>query len=44
MGKLEFKGPFLGFTFCGKHSSDLNIVRVNSGNRGEMPLTPQFAD
>lgn len=44
MGKLEFKGPFLGFTFCGKHSSDLNIVRINSGNRGEMPLTPQFAD
>ena len=44
MSNRDFRGPFLGFTFCGVHSSDLNIVRFNSGNRAEAPITPVFKD
>ena len=44
MSNLDFRGPFLGFTFCGVHSSELNIVRYNSGNRAEAPITPVFKD
>lgn len=40
----EFKGYFLGFTFKGTHSSDLKIVRVNTGNRFDKDLFPQFKD
>ena len=44
MSKLEYQGPFLGFTFCGVHSSDLSIVRINSSNRANLNLTPTFVD
>lgn len=40
----EFKGYFLGFTFRETHSSDLKIVRVNTGNRFNSDLFPQFKD
>ena len=44
MARTEFQGPFLGFTYNGRHSSDLGIVRINTGNRAEMPLSPSFKD
>lgn len=40
----SFKGDFLGFTFNGIHSSELGIVRVNIGGRGQLDLSPQFKD
>jgi phage-related protein len=40
----SFKGDFLGFTFNNIHSSELGIVRVNTGNRGYLDLSPQFKD
>ena len=42
--KKDFQGPFLGFTYNGRHSSELGIVRINTGNRAEMPLSPSFKD
>ena len=42
--KKDFQGPFLGFTYNGRHSSELGIVRINTGNRTEMPLSPSFKD
>lgn len=42
--KKDFQGPFLGFTYNDRHSSELGIVRINTGNRAEMPLSPSFKD
>lgn len=42
--KKDFQGPFLGFTYNGRHSSELGIVRINTGNRAEVPLSPSFKD
>lgn len=42
--KKDFQGPFLGFTYNGRHSSELGIVRINTGNRAEMLLSPSFKD
>ena len=42
--KKDFQGPFLGFTYNGRHSSELGIVRINTGNRAEMSLSPSFKD
>lgn len=44
MNILDYQGPFLGFTFCGEHSSKFKIVRINSSGKGELPLTPNFKD
>lgn len=33
---------FIGFSFDGVHSSELNILRVSDGNRYTETLTPQF--
>lgn len=44
MSIKDYQGPFLGFTFCGEHSSNFKIVRINSSNKGTMPLTPEFND
>lgn len=35
---------FIGFTFNGVHSSDLNIVRVSDGSRYSENLSPVFQD
>lgn len=40
----DFKGEFLGFTFNETHSSELEIVRINTGGRGQKDLSPQFRD
>lgn len=40
----KFKGYFLGFTFKNIHSSTLKIVRINTGDRAEMSLSPEFND
>lgn len=40
----QFRGAFLGFSFNGVHSSTLKIVRINTGSRADLPLTPQFKD
>lgn len=42
--RLDFKGPYLGFHFNGKHSSDLEIVRINTGSRADDLLSPTFKD
>lgn len=44
MATASFKGDFLGFTYNGKHSSDLNIVVVSGGNRFEKNLLPPSRD
>lgn len=38
------KGEFLGFTFNGVHSSNLNILRVSGGDRYQENLFPEFDD
>lgn len=40
----EWRGDFLGFTYNGIHSADLNIVRTSSNNRYEQMLLPQPSD
>jgi len=40
----DFRGDFLGFTYNGIHSSELGIVRVNTGDRGEKTLSPNIKD
>ena len=40
----KFVGSFLGFMFCGQHSSDFNIVRVIDSNRFKDSLVPEFKD
>lgn len=44
MAKKDFKGDFMGFTFNGVHSSDLNIVRTSDGSRYNSELLPSFND
>lgn len=44
MAKKDFKGDFMGFTFNGVHSSDLNIVRTSDGSRYNSDLLPSFND
>ena len=39
-----FIGDFMGFTLGDVHSSQLNIVRVSSGDRYAENLTPNFSD
>jgi len=39
-----FQGDFLGFTFNGIHSSNLNIVRIIKGDRFENNLSPDIKD
>lgn len=40
----DFRGPFLGFTYGGIHSSEFNITRISSSNRYSMELSPDFGD
>ena len=40
----EFRGDFLGFTFNGKHSSELGIVRTSDGSRFNENLLPTIQD
>jgi hypothetical protein len=35
-----YTGPFLGFTYDNKHSSDFGIVRTSNGSRFEENLLP----
>jgi hypothetical protein len=39
-----FSGSFLGFTYNGKHSSELGIVRVSDGSRFNENLLPTIQD
>jgi hypothetical protein len=34
------KGDFIGFSYNGKHSSDLGIVRTSNGSRFDENLLP----
>ena len=38
------KGDFIGFTYNGKHSSDLGIVRTSNGSRFDENLLPTMQD
>ena len=38
------KGDFIGFSFDGHHTSELNIVRVSSGDRYKEGLLPEIED
>lgn len=40
----EFKGDYLGFTYNGKHSSALGIVRTSNGSRFNENLLPTIQD
>lgn len=40
----EFKGDYLGFTYNGKHSSELGIVRTSNGSRFDGNLLPTMQD
>ena len=40
----EFKGDYMGFTYNGKHSSELGIVRVSDGSRFNENLLPTMQD
>lgn len=42
--RQDFKGDFMGFTYNGKHSSSLGIVRVNDGSRFNENLLPTIQD
>ena len=42
--RLEFKGDYMGFTYNGKHSSELGIVRVSEGSRFNENLLPTMQD
>lgn len=42
--RAYFKGDFMGFTFDGKHSSDMGIVRTSDGSRYNSELLPSFND
>lgn len=39
-----FKGDYLGFTYNGKHSSELGIVRTSNGSRFDENLLPTIQD
>lgn len=40
----EYRGPYLGFTYNGLHSSSFNIVRTSDGNRFNENLFPSIQD
>jgi hypothetical protein len=42
--RLDFKGDYMGFTYNGKHSSELGIVRVSDGSRFNENLLPTMQD
>ena len=42
--RAYFKGDFMGFTFGGKHSSNMGIVRTSDGSRYNSELLPSFND
>ena len=41
---MAMKGDFMGFTFNGVHSSELNILRVSTGDRYEENILPEIKD
>ena len=41
---MEQRGDFLGFSFAGVHSSELNIVRTSDGDRFDEDLNPEIKD
>lgn len=41
---MALKGDFIGFTFNGKHSSDLGIIRTSEGSRYSEDLLPTIED
>ena len=41
---MASKGDFIGFTFNGRHSSELGITRVSNGSRYNDNLLPTFQD
>lgn len=41
---MASRGDFIGFTFNGRHSSDLGIMRVSDGSRYNDNLLPTFQD
>ena len=42
--RLEFRDDYMGFTYNGKHSSELGIVRVSGGSRFNENLLPTIQD
>ena len=42
--RQDFKGDYMGFTYNGKHSSELGIVRVSDGSRFNENLLPTIQD
>ena len=41
---MALKGDFIGFTFNGRHSSGLGIIRTSDGSRYNSELLPSFND
>ena len=41
---MEQRDDFLGFTFAGIHSSELNIIRTSGGDRFDEQMTPEIRD
>jgi hypothetical protein len=41
---MALKGDFIGFTFNGRHSSELGIIRTSDGSRYNSELLPSFND
>lgn len=44
MAKQDYQGPYLGFSFNGRHSSEFNIVRVSTSNRYSEDMSPDIKD
>lgn len=44
MAKQDYQGPYLGFSFNGRHSSEFNIVRVSTNNRYSEDMSPDIKD
>ena len=44
MAERCIKGDYIGFTFCGVHSSELGLMRVSNGSRYEQDLLPPLQD
>lgn len=44
VGRLEFKGDYMGFTYNKIHSSELGIVRTSNGSRFDENLLPTIQD
>ena len=41
---MEMKGDFLSFSFAGKDSSELNIIRTSDGDRFDEQVIPEIKD